>query len=99
MGMGSLWPLPSTIDHTHLRRFLDQRVADGIVRRMIDKWLKAGVLETGVLRRTTPAWPCVALSCTHGQQSRPVPWRLPPPVQTADRQPSASATGVLAGAR
>ena len=42
-----------TIDHAHLRRFLDQRVTDGIVRRMIDKWLKAGMLEKGVLRRTT----------------------------------------------
>jgi RNA-directed DNA polymerase len=31
-----------TIDHTHLRCFLDQRVKDGIVRRMIDKWLKVG---------------------------------------------------------
>ncbi|MGA8551757.1 MAG: reverse transcriptase domain-containing protein, partial [Stellaceae bacterium] len=31
-----------TIDHTHLRRFLDQRVTDGVVRRMINKWLKAG---------------------------------------------------------
>ncbi|MEZ2147799.1 reverse transcriptase domain-containing protein [Bradyrhizobium sp. DN5] len=31
-----------TIDHTHLRRFLDQRVTDGIVRRIIGKWLKAG---------------------------------------------------------
>ena len=40
-----------TIDHAHLRRFLDQRVTDGIVRRMIDKWLKAGVLEEGRLQR------------------------------------------------
>lgn len=31
-----------TIDDAHLRRFLDQRVTDGIVRRMIDKWLKVG---------------------------------------------------------
>jgi group II intron reverse transcriptase/maturase len=46
-----------TIDHAHLRRFLDQRVTDGIVRRMIDKWLKAGVLEKGVLRRTTDGTP------------------------------------------
>ena len=38
-----------TIDHAHLRRFLDQRVTDGLVRRMIDKWLKAGVLEKGIL--------------------------------------------------
>jgi group II intron reverse transcriptase/maturase len=30
-----------------LREFLDRRVTDGVVRRMIDKWLKAGVLEDG----------------------------------------------------
>jgi len=46
-----------TIDHGHLRRFLDQRVTDGVVRRMIDKWLKAGVLEKGTLRRTTGGTP------------------------------------------
>ncbi len=32
-----------------LRAFLDRRVTDGVVRRMIDKWLKAGVLEEGQL--------------------------------------------------
>ena len=36
-----------TIDHGHLRSFLDQRVRDGVIRRAIDKWLKAGVLEEG----------------------------------------------------
>ena len=46
-----------TIDHAHLRGFLDQRVTDGVVRRMIDKWLKAGVLDKGVLRRTTGGTP------------------------------------------
>ena len=30
-----------------LREILAQRVTDGVVRRMIDKWLKAGVLENG----------------------------------------------------
>jgi group II intron reverse transcriptase/maturase len=39
------------LDHGHLRRFLDQRVRDGVLRRAIDKWLKAGVLEDGQLRR------------------------------------------------
>ena len=34
-----------TIDHGHLRDFLARRVVDGVVRRMIDKWLKAGVLK------------------------------------------------------
>jgi group II intron reverse transcriptase/maturase len=41
-----------TIDHGHLRSFLARRVVDGVVRRMIDKWLKAGVLEKGQLRRS-----------------------------------------------
>ena len=41
-----------TIDHKHLRGFLDLRIRDGIIRRMIDKWLKAGVLDKGVLRRS-----------------------------------------------
>jgi group II intron reverse transcriptase/maturase len=36
-----------TLDHSQLRRFLDQRVRDGVLRRAIDKWLKAGVLEDG----------------------------------------------------
>ena len=33
----------------HLRDFLDRRVRDGVVRRTIDKWLKAGVLEKGTV--------------------------------------------------
>jgi RNA-directed DNA polymerase len=36
-----------TLDHGQLRDLLDQRVRDGVVRRAIDKWLKAGVLENG----------------------------------------------------
>ena len=47
-----------TIDHRHLRAVLDQRVKDGLLRRLIDKWLKAGVLEEGLAdrpgRRDTP---------------------------------------------
>jgi group II intron reverse transcriptase/maturase len=34
-----------TLDHAHLRRLLRQRVRDGVLLRLIDKWLKAGVLE------------------------------------------------------
>jgi group II intron reverse transcriptase/maturase len=36
-----------TLDHGCLRQILDQRVRDGVLRRAIDKWLKAGVLEDG----------------------------------------------------
>lgn len=39
------------ISHQHLRTFLDQRVRDGVIRRAIDKWLKAGVMEDGQLHR------------------------------------------------
>ena len=46
-----------SIPHHHLRAFLDQRVTDGVIRRMIDKWLKAGVLEDGLLHRATEGTP------------------------------------------
>ncbi len=46
-----------TLDHKILRSFLDQRVRDGVIRKMIDKWLKARVLEDGQLRRTTDGTP------------------------------------------
>lgn len=36
-----------TVKHPHLRSFLDKRVRDGVIRRAIDKWLKAGVKEEG----------------------------------------------------
>ena len=36
-----------TIDHRHLREILNARVRDGVLRRLIDKWLKAGVWEDG----------------------------------------------------
>ena len=38
-----------TIDHGHLRAFLKRRVRDGVILRLIGKWLNAGVLEEGVL--------------------------------------------------
>ena len=35
------------VDWGHLRRFLDQRVRDGVIRRAIGKWLNAVVMESG----------------------------------------------------
>jgi group II intron reverse transcriptase/maturase len=46
-----------SIQHSHLRTFLDQRVTDGVIRRMIDKWLNAGAVEDGLLRRSTMGSP------------------------------------------
>ncbi len=36
-----------TLDRGHLREFLSRRVRDGVVLRLLGKWLKAGVLEDG----------------------------------------------------
>jgi RNA-directed DNA polymerase len=38
-----------TLDQTHLRSFLQYRVRDGVITRLIGKWLRAGVLEQGAL--------------------------------------------------
>jgi len=46
-----------SIPHSHLRVFLDQRVTDGVIRRMIDKWLKAGAVEDGLLHHATEGTP------------------------------------------
>ena len=37
------------LDWGHLREFLQQRVNDGGIRRLLGKWLQAGVLEAGAL--------------------------------------------------
>ena len=59
MNMGGDWIVDvdlrkffDTIDHGHLREFLKRRVRDGVILRLIGKWLNAGVLDEGVL--TTP---------------------------------------------
>ena len=46
-----------TLDHAHLRSFLQRRVRDGVLRRLIDKWLKAGVMEKGIWTQPTAGSP------------------------------------------
>jgi RNA-directed DNA polymerase len=36
-----------TLGHSNLREFLQHRVRDGVLQRVIGKWLKAGVMEDG----------------------------------------------------
>jgi group II intron reverse transcriptase/maturase len=52
MRMGGGWVLEldirkffDSLSHSHLRRILEQRVRDGVLRCSIDKWLAAGVME------------------------------------------------------
>jgi RNA-directed DNA polymerase len=56
MALGGCWLVEvdirkffDTLDHAHLRTLLRQRVRDGVLLRLIDKWLQAGVLEGGEL--------------------------------------------------
>jgi RNA-directed DNA polymerase len=56
MARGGRWVLDvdlrkyfDSIDRAKLREVLDRRVTDGVVRRLIDKWLNAGVFEDGQL--------------------------------------------------
>ena len=39
-----------TLDHTHLREILGKRIHDGVITRLVGKWLNAGVMEEGALR-------------------------------------------------
>jgi RNA-directed DNA polymerase len=56
MNRGGCWVLEvdiksfyDTLDRSHLREFLKQRVRDGVIVRTIGKWLKAGVMEDGAI--------------------------------------------------
>ena len=64
MEMGGGWVLEldikgffDSLDHGHLRAILDQRVRDGVLRRTIDKWLAAGVLDGVVLSHSDAGTP------------------------------------------
>jgi RNA-directed DNA polymerase len=64
MALGGGWVLEAdiegffdSVDHTKLREALSQRVSDGVLIRLIGKWLKAGVLEDGVVRHPETGTP------------------------------------------
>ncbi|MFH0882441.1 MAG: group II intron reverse transcriptase/maturase, partial [bacterium] len=46
-----------TLDHATLRSLLDRRIRDGVIRRVIGKWLNAGVMENGNVHRETRGSP------------------------------------------
>lgn len=54
--MGGCWVLEvdlrkffDTLEHHHVREMLSQRVRDGVITRLVGKWLKAGVQESGAV--------------------------------------------------
>jgi RNA-directed DNA polymerase len=64
MTMGGCWVLEvditgffDNLDHRIIREFLDLRVRDGVVRRVIHKWLKAGVMRDGAIQRRETGTP------------------------------------------
>jgi group II intron reverse transcriptase/maturase len=46
-----------TVDHAHLRTILGRRIGDGVLLRLIGKWLNAGILEGLVLSRPDEGTP------------------------------------------
>jgi len=57
MAMGGCWLIDAdiakffdTLNKAVLRGLLRQRIGDGVIRRLIGKWLSAGVLDRGVLQ-------------------------------------------------
>lgn len=64
MRMGGGWVLEAdirdcfgTLNHAHLREILRQRIRDGVLLRLIGKWLNAGILEDGRLSRPEAGTP------------------------------------------
>lgn len=56
MEMGGGWVLDvdikqyfNSLDHGHLRSFLAKRMRDGVITRLVGKWLNAGVWEKGAV--------------------------------------------------
>jgi RNA-directed DNA polymerase len=47
----------SSLDHSWLERFIEHRIADKRVLRLIQKWLRAGVIEDGVWSQTEQGTP------------------------------------------
>jgi RNA-directed DNA polymerase len=55
-----------SIDQAKLRRLLARRVTDDVVRRLIDKWLREGVLDNGQLSQPesgTPQGGVISVPC------------------------------------
>ena len=64
MGLSGSWVLEldiksyfDTVDHAKLQELLRKRVSDGVVRRLVGKWLNAGVLEEGRVYRPEAGTP------------------------------------------
>lgn len=64
MAMGGGWILEAdiegffdSVDQAKLRQVLSQRVSDGVLNRLVGKWLKAGVMEEGVVRHPETGTP------------------------------------------
>jgi RNA-directed DNA polymerase len=46
-----------SIDHKRLREMISQRVRDGVIQRLLGKWLSAGAMENGALTKSEAGTP------------------------------------------
>ena len=66
------------INQEWLTRFLEHRIGDRRIIRLIQKWLKAGVMEGGVVTVsdrgtvTSATWPCVGLAAFLGAELKQI---------------------------
>ncbi len=81
-----------TLDHGHLRTFLRLRVRDGVLLQLIDKWLKAGVMEEG---RELPRRRITSRRCDLTLAFERVPALRAGPVVRAGGETSASSHACL----
>lgn len=67
-----------TVDHHHMQELLGRRVQDGVITRLIGKWLKAGVWEKGNVSYPEEGTPQGGVICQRppalpfGQRLRPL---------------------------
>ena len=64
MAMGGGWVLQvdirsffDAVPHNHIQAIVRQRIQDGLILRLIGKWLRAGVVEKGIIHYPTKGTP------------------------------------------
>lgn len=46
-----------TVNHAWLQKFLSDRIADNVIRRLVGKWLRSGIMENGVVSKSEEGTP------------------------------------------
>ena len=69
-----------TLDHGWMMRFLEHRIADRRILRLIRKWLSAGTIENGIRTAAQVGTPQGAVICQRRNKNPPAGRRKTRPV-------------------